>query len=103
MSAAVAEALAKLAAAADLAGEVAQLRAENAALAARVAALESSDRLDEVAAAAVLGLAPKTLANDRSSGLKGIPFHRSGGHIWYLRSELMAWLSSQSAGRRRAG
>lgn len=46
-------------------------------------------------AAALLQLAVRTLANDRSSGRLGIPFVRLGGGIRYRRQDLAAWVSSR--------
>lgn len=47
-------------------------------------------------AAQVLGLSVKTLATWRSTGRHALPFIRCGGRVRYRRSDVDAWLESQS-------
>lgn len=47
-------------------------------------------------AAQVLGLSVKTLATWRSTGRHALPFIRCGGRVRYRRSDVNAWLESQS-------
>ena len=52
-------------------------------------------------AAAYLGVAPSTLANDRVTRLLGLPFSRMGRHILYDRRELDAYLLARMEGGSR--
>jgi hypothetical protein len=51
--------------------------------------------LDESAAAAVLGLTARTLANWRSAG-RGPRYLKAGGRVRYLRDDLDRWLDSHA-------
>lgn len=61
--------------------------------------------IDTVAAAAILGRAPGTLANDRNAGRDGPPFHRFGRSVRYRRGDVIAYRDGrrvEAATERRA-
>ncbi len=58
--------------------------------------LENPDEmLDTTEAAAILGIAPGTMANDRNSGRDGPPFHRFGRSVRYRRCDVVAYRDSR--------
>ena len=58
--------------------------------------LNPADLLTPEQAAQALGLSVKTLAVWRSTGRHALPFIRCGGRVRYRRSDVDAWLESQS-------
>ena len=55
----------------------------------------TSELLDGLAAAEVLGLSDHTLAVWRMTGRYRLPFIRVGRRIKYRRADLMAWLETR--------
>ena len=52
-------------------------------------------RLTRAEAARYLGILPKTLANWASTGRYQLKFHKIGGRVIYLKSDLDKWLESR--------
>lgn len=66
---------------------------------------DPDEMIDTVAAAALLGRAAGTLANDRNAGRDGPPFHRFGRSVRYRRGDVLAYRDGkriESATERRA-
>jgi hypothetical protein len=57
---------------------------------------QSSDLLDEAAAAKILDVKPGTLSVWRSTGRYGIPFIKIGCKVRYSRAALQAWLETRT-------
>lgn len=53
-------------------------------------------RLTRVEAAAYLGVFPKTLSNWATTGRYQLKFHKVGGKVVYLKSDLDKWLESRA-------
>jgi hypothetical protein len=56
----------------------------------------STNLLDERAAAAMLGVQPRTLSVWRSTGRYKLPFIKVGRSVRYRASHLQAWLDRQT-------
>ncbi len=52
-------------------------------------------RFTRIEAAAYLGVLPKTLSNWASTGRYQLKFHKIGGKVIYLKSDLDKWLESR--------
>lgn len=54
------------------------------------------DLIDAVAAASLLGIEPSTLGHWRTTPgrQRQLPFHRIGGRVRYLRSDVLAFLAA---------
>ncbi|WP_407160925.1 helix-turn-helix domain-containing protein [Aeromonas caviae] len=52
-------------------------------------------RFTRIEAAAYLGVLPKTLSNWASTGRYQLKFHKVGGRVIYLKSDLDKWIASR--------
>ncbi|WP_374246846.1 helix-turn-helix transcriptional regulator [Zoogloea sp.] len=61
------------------------------------------DRMNRKEAAEYLGVSKTFLAQDAMTGRHGVPFYKAGTRmVWYVRSELDAWMAAHKVSGKEA-
>lgn len=60
------------------------------------------ERLNRKGAAEHLRVSVSFLAQDATTRRHGVPFYKAGRLVWYLRSELDAWMNAKKVGSKEA-